>query len=146
MGSTTTLNLLFESCVVGIYCATLYQVFILFAINKYDSDWKNIVFLFVFGFVKHALGALSGLQDLWFQYRSNHSHTNHTTFYYEKIAITSIMEGIAFVAFGSGLLYLFPKLFPSFNSTYFFTLGFLMHLGAQWTGIHKQYVKLMYKH
>lgn len=114
-------------------------------------------FLFIFGFLKHFLGYLLGIQEYWCKIRVynialNHSKTlnnnkNHIWIWIILI-VTSILEGFLFVGLGF-IIYLLTKykienhlnIYDIKNYVIFFFLGWVIHFFAEWIGIHRFYIK-----
>jgi hypothetical protein len=119
-----------EAVIVGIYCIVIYLPFVFIG---------NIYLRFLlFGFFKHAFGYFY-IHDYFCNYR-NKKYKTHDHSY---LIFESILEGIYFMVLG-GLLFSFiyrdkkPPLLSSLPII--FTLGFMTHLLAEWTGIHKLFL------
>lgn len=129
------IQVLGESMWVGAYSVFLYwvlqQVF-------YSNDWN--LFLFVLGFFKHLLGYVSGIQNLYCRYgyacsrrKAPRGKTKESI--EEKVInkiVESLLEGGAYVVMGNLVLWSITK-----NRMYsIFATGCLLHIVAEWTGVH----------
>ena len=108
--------LLLESVFVGIYVYFLYRI-----IGPH---------YFLLGFFKHFLGYLFGLQFYFCKMRFK------TRKLQKNIFIQSILEGICFTLFCNLLL-----LFLTYPSITVFITGFLFHIFAEYTGLHRFFCK-----
>lgn len=124
-----------ESAIVGIYVVVLFLVIEHFLPLK---DWN--LFLFVLGFVKHVFGYLLGIQNFYCIYGYSCRNVNvkkrtpKQVVYTEKM-VESLLEGFAFVITGALVFY-----FLTSNKIYgIFITGFVLHIVAEITGVHKYY-------
>ncbi len=113
--------LLIESIFIGIYCLIILKIFIIL-------DIKNIIFYF--GFIKHFSGYIFGLHSFYCKYKQNKNLNN------KNIIIESLLENIWFYTF-------YILIYKLFNNEYytFFIIGFITHIIAEITGIHKEFLK-----
>ena len=113
------LNLFIESIVVGLY------VSFIFYILRHFINSNDILLSFLVGFVKHFMGYYIGIQHLFCIFRKKNKILYPTFF-----LIQCILEGFVFV-----FVFLIIK-----NP---FLCGMLIHLTAEYLGIHKMFVKGM---
>jgi hypothetical protein len=118
--------LILEAIWVGVFCVVLYV-----GIQRIKSF---LLLLFMLGFLKHTFGYLSGLESLYCNYGQaclEAGNSLRKEAYTDYILMESVIEGLVFVALGT-LLYSILK-----NKVgVIFLLGFLLHMMAEWSGIH----------
>jgi hypothetical protein len=115
-----------ESLIVGVYSTTIY-LFIFHIFLKYSWNLE----LFLTGFIKHLLGNILHLQQLFCIY---HYKINHTPQISLSLLIQSFAEGIIFVILGS-IIYRFLKN----KGICMFIIGASLHIIAEIVGIHRQF-------
>ena len=125
-----------ESIFVGLYCAFLY--WILSAI--YPISILPIL-LFVIGFIKHYIGYYI-VHDYYCTYGDACSsfHVRQRKVSKAFILIESLLEGSVFVIVGLLLRHFMPNIN---GMEMFFLIGFLLHIGAEWLGIHTDFCRDM---
>ena len=122
-----TKKLLGESLFVGVYVCVIY----FFASFVVSSNFTLL--LFVVGFFKHFLGYYLKIQDYYCAscVKGSKSYTTKQILFGE-----SILEGSVFVIMG-----LLLKVFIENRVVLMFLLGFLLHIFAEFAGIHKYFCK-----
>ena len=136
--------LLIEANLVGLFSVTLSffllaPFFFLTRTKTTTSDLGFYLFFFLLGFLKHYLGYITGLQT-WYCEKRNRE-INKTLVNVKAKAPTilqNVQEGIAFII----LSFIIQKIFK-IKDIYFiaFLTGFLLHLLAEFSGIHTIFCK-----
>jgi hypothetical protein len=118
-------SILVEAVLVGAFCVVLYL----------GVQWIKpfLLLLFVLGFLKHGLGYLSGLESLYCNDGQACQHSFLTEAHSDHILSESILEGLVFVL-GGLLLYKVKS-----KVVAVFLLGLILHLVAEWTGLHTRF-------
>lgn len=132
---------LIEANLVGLFSITI-TFFLLSTFFSLKNN--NLMFFFILGFLKHYLGYITGLQN-WYCKKRN-KETNETTGILVKTKeiqpslLQNIQEGFAFII----VSFLIQKIFK-IKDIYFiaFLTGFILHLLAEFTGIHTIFCKKM---
>ena len=125
--SKLTKKLLGESLFVGIY------VCVIFFFTSYVVSSNFVLLLFVVGFLKHFLGYYLKIQDYYCNSCVKGSKSQVST---RNLIIESILEGGVFIILG-----LLLKVFIESRWILMFLLGFLLHMIAEFTGVHKYFCK-----
>jgi len=123
------MNYIFESIFVGLYSITIYYLLLFLKISI-------IPFLFMIGFIKHFIGYFI-LHSFYCKY-GHACHNKYTTIKSQslfKIGFESIIEGVLFVWMGNILRYYLGIPLS------IFIIGIVLHLLAEWFGIHAQFCK-----
>ncbi len=125
--SKLTKKLLFESLFVGVYTCII-SFFVSFVVSS-----NFTLLLFVVGFLKHFLGYYLKIQDYYCAscVKGSKSYTTKQILFGE-----SILEGGLFIIVG-----LLLKVFIENRWILIFLLGFLLHIIAEFVGVHKYYCK-----
>jgi len=125
--SKLTKKLLFESLFVGVYTCVI-SFFVSFLVSS-----NFVLLLFVVGFLKHFLGYYLKIQDYYCAtcVKGSKSHTTKQILFGE-----SILEGGVFIILG-----LLLKVFIENRTVLMFLLGFLLHMIAEFVGVHKYFCK-----
>ena len=124
--------LFIEAILVGLYTLVI-AFFLSFSLKN------NFIFFFILGFLKHYLGYITGLQSWYCEKRNKEINQINTK---EKaqpsLLLQNVQEGIAFII----LSFIIQKVFK-IKDIYFiaFLTGFLLHLFAEFTGIHTIFCK-----
>ena len=115
--------------------------------NTTTKDLGFYFFFFILGFLKHYLGYISGLQNWYCKKRDKKINETLVNVNANVIAkapslLENVQEGIAFII----LSFIIQK-FLKIKDIYFiaFLTGFLLHLLAEFTGIHTIFCKNLYK-
>lgn len=116
-----------ESLFVGAYVCVIY-FFISYAISS-----NFALLLFVVGFFKHFLGHYLKIQDYYCATCVKGSKSHVTT---QVLFGESILEGVVFIILG-----LLLKVFIDNRWVLMFLLGFLLHIIAEFAGVHKYFCK-----
>lgn len=124
--SKVTKKLLLESLFVGVYSCAIY-FFVSYILSGFT--WS----LFVVGFLKHFLGHYLKIQDYYCNSCVKNSKSQVTT---RDLFIESILEGGVFVILG-----LLLKFFITNRFLLVFLLGFLLHIFAEFVGVHRYFCK-----
>jgi hypothetical protein len=121
--------LLIEAILVG-----LYTIVIAFFLSF--SFIKGISFFFILGFLKHYLGYITGLQNWYCKKRNTNVKTKEIKI--KPSLLRNIQEGIAFI-----IVSFLIKKYLKIKDIYFiaFLTGFILHLLAEFTGIHSIFCK-----
>ena len=121
--------LLIEAILVG-----LYTIVIAFFLSF--SFIKGISFFFILGFLKHYLGYITGLQNWYCKKRNENVKTKERKI--QPSLLRNIQEGIAFI-----IVSFLIKKYLKIKDIYFiaFLTGFILHLLAEFTGIHSIFCK-----
>jgi hypothetical protein len=114
--------LIIEAFFVGIY------VFLLFISIRSIIKFNLFIELFIIGFIKHFLSYYIGFQSIYCKIKLNSNYHVISS----NIIIECLFEGLAFVYFG----YLLRYLIKPNNLIYPFLLGFIIHIIAEYYGIH----------
>ena len=119
-----------ESILVGLYCAFLYSVLSPYIILP--------ILLFVIGFVKHYVAYYMLLHDYYCKYGDACIQLHRDTRKIDPpIIVESLLEGCVFVIVGLLLCFM-----PKINGMeMLFLVGFLLHIGAEWSGIHTYFCR-----
>jgi hypothetical protein len=122
-----TKKLLGESLFVGLYTCVIY-----FFVS-YVVSFRLIFLLFVVGFLKHFLGYYLKIQDYYCGscVKGSKSHTTKQILLGE-----SILEGGVFIIIGFLL-----GVFIGNRVVLMFLVGFLLHMIAEFVGLHKYFCK-----
>jgi hypothetical protein len=136
--------LFIESNLVGLFSVTLSY----FIYSFFFSLKNDFIFFFIVGFLKHYLGYILGLQTWYCEVRNKRTKTKtKNTLLVKSVAkspslLENIQEGIVFVA----ISFLIRK-FLKIKDIYFiaFLTGFILHLLAEFSGIHTIFCKNLYK-
>lgn len=120
--------LILEAFLVGFYVLLLFFVFRL--IIKIDLYLE----LFIIGFIKHLLSYYLGLQSQYCKIYLNNN--NNYEVKSSNIIIECLLEGLAFIYFG----YLLKLILNPDNYSFGFILGFIIHIIADFYGIHKLFL------
>ena len=125
--SKLTKKLLFESLFVGVYTCII-SIFVSFLVSS-----NFTLLLFVVGFLKHFLGYYLKIQDYYcgICVKGSKSYTTKQILLGE-----SILEGGVFIILG-----LLLKVFIENRWILMFLLGFLLHIIAEFVGVHKYFCK-----
>jgi hypothetical protein len=125
--SKLTKKLLVESLFVGVYTCVI-TFFVSFVVSS-----NFTLLLFVSGFLKHFLGYYLKIQDYYCGtcVKGSKSHTTKQILFGE-----SILEGGVFIILG-----LLLKVFIGNRWLLMFLLGFLLHVIAEFVGVHKYFCK-----
>ena len=125
--SKLTKKLLGESLFVGIYVCVIYFF------TSYVVSSNFTLLLFVVGFLKHFLGYYLKIQDYYCAscVKGSKSYTTKQILFGE-----SILEGVVFIMLGFLL-----KVFIENRWVLMFLLGFLLHMIAEFAGVHKYFCK-----
>ena len=125
--SNLTKKLLLESLFVGVYTCII-TFFISFMVYS-----NFTLLLFVVGFLKHFLGYYLKIQDYYCAtcVKGSKSHTTK-----QLLLGESILEGGVFIILG-----LLLKVFIENRWILMFLLGFLLHMIAEYVGVHKYFCK-----
>lgn len=133
--------LFIESNLVGLFAVTLSYILYSF----FFSLKNDLIFFFIVGFLKHYLGYIIGLQTWYCEERNKRTKTKKSLT--KKVAkspslLENIQEGIAFVV----ISFIIRK-FLKIKDIYFiaFLTGFILHLLAEFSGIHTIFCKNLYK-
>ena len=118
--------IIFEAFLVGFYVLLL--VFLFRLIIKTDL----YIELFIIGFFKHLLSYYLGLQTKYCIIYKNNNYDAKSS----NIIIECLFEGLAFIYFG----YLLKLFINPQNYSFAFILGFIIHLIADFYGIHKLFL------
>jgi hypothetical protein len=120
--------ILIEAILVGLFTVII-SFFLSFLFFK-----KNIKFFFILGFLKHYLGFITGLQTWYCKKRNKETNTKEPSVIKTKPnQLENIVEGIAFII----ISYLIQVIFKIKNIYFIaFLTGFILHLLAEFTGIH----------
>ena len=124
--SKLTKKVLLESLFIGVY------VCVIFFVVSYVF-YSNLTLLFIVGFLKHFIGYYLKIQDYYCNSCINNSKSQVSM---RDLFIESILEGGVFVIFGSLL-----KIFIKNQFLLMFLLGFLLHIVAEFVGVHKYFCK-----
>lgn len=129
--------LLIEANLVGLFSVTI-TFFLLSTFFSLKNN--NLMFFFVLGFLKHYLGYITGLQNWYCKKRNkemNKTLVNNTKEIQPSL-LQNVQEGIAFII-SSFIIQKFLKI----KDIYFiaFLTGFLLHILAEFTGIHTIFCK-----
>jgi hypothetical protein len=119
-------KLLIESLFVGVYSCIIY----LFVIS-YVVTTNFILLLFVTGFLKHLLGHYLKIQEYYCKTIVINCKAKVSIPY---LIFEGILEGIAFIMMG-----LLLNLFIEDWYILMFLLGFLLHIVAEFTGVHEYF-------
>lgn len=114
--------LIIEAVLVGLY------VFLLFISLRGIIKLNLFIELFIIGFIKHFLSYYIGFQSIYCRIKLNSNYYVLSS----NIIIECLFEGIAFVYFG----YLLRYIIEPNNLIYPFLLGFIIHIIAEYYGIH----------
>ncbi len=125
--SKLTKKLLFESLFVGVYTCII-SIFVSFLVSS-----NFTLLLFVVGFLKHFFGYYLKIQDYYCATCVKGSKSHVTT---RNLIIESILEGGVFIILG-----LLLKVFIESRWILMFLLGFLLHMVAEFVGVHKYFCK-----
>jgi|UniRef100_A0A6C0CWP1 hypothetical protein len=125
--SKLTKKLLFESLFVGVYTCVI-SIFVSFLVSS-----NFVLLLFVVGFLKHFLGYYLKIQDYYCATCVNGSKSYTTK---QILLGESILEGGVFIILG-----LLLKVFIENRWILMFLLGFLLHMTAEFVGVHKYFCK-----
>jgi len=120
--------LILEGFLVGFYVLLLFFVFRL--IIKTDLYLE----LFIIGFIKHLFSYYIGLQSQYCKIYLNKN--NNYKVKSSNIIIECLLEGLAFIYFG----YLLKLILNPNNYSFAFILGFIIHIIADFYGIHKLFL------
>ena len=125
--SKVTKKLLIESLFIGVYVCVI-SFFVSFLVSS-----NFTLLLFVVGFLKHFLGYYLKIQDYYCAtcVKGSKSHTTKQILFGE-----SILEGGVFIILG-----LLLKVFIENRTVLMFLLGFLLHMIAEFVGVHKYFCK-----
>ena len=125
--SKVTKKVLTESLFVGVYTCII-SFFVSFLVSS-----NFTLLLFVVGFLKHFLGYYLKIQDYYCAtcVKGSKSHTTKQILFGE-----SILEGGVFIILG-----LLLKVFIENRTVLMFLLGFLLHMIAEFVGVHKYFCK-----
>jgi len=125
--SKVTKKVLTESLFVGVYTCII-SFFVSFLVSS-----NFVLLLFVVGFLKHFLGYYLKIQDYYCAtcVKGSKSHTTKQILFGE-----SILEGGVFIILG-----LLLKVFIENRTVLMFLLGFLLHMIAEFVGVHKYFCK-----
>ena len=128
--------LFIEANLVGLFSVTI----TFFLLSTFFSLKNHVIFFFILGFLKHYLGYITGLQNWYCKKRNENVNANVKT-KERKIKpslLQNVQEGIAFII----LSFLIQK-FLKLKDIYFiaFLTGFILHLLAEFTGIHTIFCK-----
>lgn len=115
-----------EAFLVGIYVLLL--VFLFRLIIKIDLYLE----LFIIGFIKHLLSYYIGFQSKYCKIYKNNNYDIKSS----NIIIECLFEGLAFIYFG----YLLKLILNPNNYLFAFMLGFIIHIIADFYGIHKLFL------
>jgi len=118
---------IFESLFVGVYTCIIY----FFASYIVSSNF--VLLLFVVGFLKHFLGYYLKIQDFYCASCVKGSKSQVST---KVLFGESILEGGVFIILG-----LLLKVFIESRWILMFLLGFLLHIFAEFAGVHKYFCK-----
>ena len=124
--SKLTKKVLLESLFIGVY------VCVIFFVVSYVF-YSNLTLLFIVWFLKHFIGYYLKIQDYYCNSCINNSKSQVSM---RDLFIESILEGGVFVIFGSLL-----KIFIKNQFLLMFLLGFLLHIVAEFVGVHKYFCK-----
>lgn len=128
-----------ESNLVGLFAVTLSYILYSF----FFSLKNDFIFFFIVGFLKHYLGYIIGLQTWYCEERNKRTKTSVATSVAKSPSLLeNIQEGIAFVV----ISFIIRK-FLKIKDIYFiaFLTGFILHLLAEFSGIHTIFCKNLYK-
>lgn len=122
-----TKKLLGESLFVGVYVCVI-SFFVSYVVSS-----NFTLLLFVVGFLKHFLGYYLKIQDYYCAscVKGSNSYTTKQILFGE-----SIFEGVVFIIMG-----LLLKVFIENRVVLMFLLGFLLHIVAEFVGVHKYFCK-----
>ena len=122
-----TKKLLGESLFVGVYVCVI-SFFVSYVVSS-----NFTLLLFVVGFLKHFLGYYLKIQDYYCAscVKGSKSYTTKQILFGE-----SILEGGIFIIMG-----LLLKVFIENRVVLMFLLGFLLHIVAEFVGVHKYFCK-----
>lgn len=125
--SNLTKKLLGESIFVGVYVCVI-SFFVSYIVSS-----NFALLLFVVGFLKHFLGYYLKIQDYYCAscVKGSKSYTTKQILFGE-----SILEGVVFIIMG-----LLLKVFIENHLVLMFLLGFLLHIIAEFVGVHKYFCK-----
>jgi len=126
------MHYIFEAGIVGIYSAIVYKILSQFI-------FELIPLLFAVGFVKHFLGFELSIHKVYCEYGNACSHLsnkykNRVATNMKMIAEESMIEGASFVVLGYLL-----SLVTKDRLLMIFMVGFLIHIIAEITGVHKKF-------
>lgn len=124
------MHYIFEAFFVGIYCGVLYEILV-----NFIGDFT--VLLLVLGFFKHFLAYELNLHSMFCKYgyacqRLVNAEHRVAQISNIKIIMESMSEGIVFVILG----YLLSLIIKD-RLIIIFWIGVLLHIWAEWTGIHQ---------
>lgn len=132
--------LLIEANLVGLFSVTL-SFFLLAGFFSVKNN--NFIFFFILGFLKHYLGYITGLQNWYCKKRDKEmNEILVNTKEIQPSLLQNIQEGIAFVI----VSFIIQKIFK-IKDIYFiaFLTGFILHILAEFFGIHTIFCKNLYK-
>lgn len=113
----TSIHYSIEAIFVGAYCVAIF-----FALIQVLPIKNPLLFLFIFGFVKHFMGHLFKIHDYYCKCKGTIG---------PRLLLESVGEGILFMTIGQ---------IPFFNITSplsFFCAGFSLHILFEWLGLHR---------
>ncbi len=125
--SKLTKKLLLESLFVGVYTCVIYLCL------SYIISSNFPLLLFVVGFFKHFLGYYLKIQDY---YCNSCMKNSKSLVSVRDLIVESILEGGVFIILG-----LLLKVFIENRWILMFLLGFLLHVIAEYVGVHKYFCK-----
>jgi hypothetical protein len=122
--------IIIEAFIIGCFFLILYLFFSLIIDNF-------IIAFFLAGFFKHYLGYLLGIQTFYCNYYdyNNYNNDNYVS-QPHNIYLESIMEGLLFAY----LALLFTKIISN-NYILAFIIGFIVHIIADYIGLHALFFK-----
>lgn len=115
-----------EAFIIGVISLFLYLLLNLIVDNL-------IIQLFLLGFFKHYLSYVIGLQSFYCKFKLNNNRYQSKP---DNIIFESILEGLIFVYLGLLLTKIITNKF-----ILIFTLGFIIHIIAEFYGVHEIFLK-----
>lgn len=139
---------LWEATAVGIYSGILYNIVVeLFsaALSIMHEPIDFLVLLFIVGFAKHSLGFFLRIHSAFCNYGdacqrsvqdAEYIATSWTLRWHARLFYESILEGLVFMIAGYLL-----SMFTKDRLAIVVFVGFSLHLGAEYMGIHKYFCR-----
>lgn len=125
-------KIIIEALIVGFYSCIIFIIINSITLNKL-SIYKE---LFIIGFFKHLIGYYSNIHKYYCNYYNNRKKISNNN----RIITESFIEGFVFLLIG-----IIINLIVNYNKNkiyFYFSIGFILHIMAEFSGIHHYFCNL----